>query len=202
MTIKSIQKKKKDNRSDFCIDAKKLLGFWIYLMSDCIIFGTIFSVYFVMGKNVSISLITKNIFNMSYAMVETVVLLLSSVSYGIVLSSINQLKIARVRIFLIITFILGLAFIIMEFNELYLLCIKQYGPNQNSFFSAYFTLLGIHALHIIAGLIWIVLIFFQSYFLLTNKIRNNYICLGLFWHFIDIIWICIFNFIYLVGSIL
>jgi len=201
MTIKKIQKKNKKVCNDFIIDTKKILGFWIYLMSDCIIFGTIFSVYFVMAQSVSIHFIIKNVFDMSYVMIETVVLLLSSIFYGMVLSYINQFKMLKVRLYLLITFFLGLIFIIMEFNELYSLCIKQYGPSKNSFFSAYFALLGIHALHVVAGLIWIVLIFFQSLFSLTNTTRNNYICLGFFWHFIDIIWICIFNFVYLAGSV-
>lgn len=201
MTIKKVQKKNKKVCNDFVIDTKKILGFWIYLMSDCIIFGTIFSVYFVMAQSVSIHFIIKNVFDISYVMIETVVLLLSSIFYGMVLSYINQFKMLKVRLYLLITFFLGLIFIIMEFNELYSLCIKQYGPSKNSFFSAYFALLGIHALHVVAGLIWIVLIFFQSLFSLTNTTRNNYICLGFFWHFIDIIWICIFNFVYLAGSV-
>lgn len=201
MTIKNIYNKHTEYRNKYFINTNNLLGFWIYLMSDCIIFGTIFAVYFIFVRTVPINFIIENNLNLTKVLIETIILLFSSIFSSMFFLCMKQLKIILMRVCLLSTFVLGCIFVVMEFKELYYLYMHNYGPDKNSFFSVYFTLLGIHGVHILAGLVWMILIFFQSFYVLTNRMKTNYFCFGLFWHFIDIIWICIFNFVYLLGVI-
>ncbi|QCI22902.1 cytochrome o ubiquinol oxidase subunit III [Buchnera aphidicola] len=183
-------------------EANKLFGLWIYLMSDCIIFAVLFAVYAIVSSNVSINLISNEIFNLSSVLLETFILLLSSLSCGFIVIAMNQKHKKMICLYLMITFCLGFIFLFMEINEFYELIMKGFGPDRNAFFSIFFTLIATHGVHIFFGLILILSIIYQIKKLgLTYPIRTRILCLSIFWHFLDIIWICIFTFVYLNGAI-
>lgn len=183
-------------------DSNKLFGLWIYLMSDCIMFAVLFAVYTIISSNISVDLISNNIVNLSSVLLETVLLLFSSLSCGFVIIAMNQKNIKMIYSYLIITFCLGVIFLFMEIHEFYELIARNFSPDKNAFFSIFFTLIGTHGIHIFFGLILILSILYQIKRLgLTQPIRTRILCLSIFWHFLDIIWICVFTFVYLNGVI-
>ncbi|MBX4181199.1 cytochrome o ubiquinol oxidase subunit III [Sodalis sp. CWE] len=180
----------------------KLFGFWIYLMSDCIIFATLFSTYSVLSNNVADGPIGKEIFKLPFILLETFFLLLSSLSYGAVILAMLQRKKGLVNTWLIVTFLLGLIFVCMELHEFHYLIAKGYGPDRSAFLSSFFALVGTHGLHVVSGLVWILVMIAQisiRNLTLVNQVRLE--CLGLFWHFLDIVWICVFTLVYLIKCI-
>ncbi|CAL4043650.1 Cytochrome bo(3) ubiquinol oxidase subunit 3 [Buchnera aphidicola (Anoecia corni)] len=202
---KNLKEKKKLHyeKLNFTLDRKKTFGFWIYLMSDCIIFATLFSVYSVMHSSCPYFLQKNSLFKINIVSLETAVLLLSSVSYGTSMHFLlkNNLKKAYFTFF--ISFILGCYFIFTEYIELYTLILNGYGPTKNAFLSSFFTLLATHGIHVFVGIIWMVVLIIQlackkNY---SSALINDFFCLGLFWHFLDIIWICIYTFVYLIGAL-
>ncbi|QCI21181.1 cytochrome o ubiquinol oxidase subunit III [Buchnera aphidicola (Hyperomyzus lactucae)] len=190
------------NTEDKKLDNNKLFGLWIYLMSDCIMFAVLFAVYAIISSNLSINLISNKIFNLSFILLETFVLLLSSLSCGLIVIAMNRKNMKMLYLSLIITFCLGFIFLSMEINEFYELIIRNLSPDKHAFFSIFFTLVGTHGVHIFFGLIFILSIFYQLKKLgLTNSIYTRILCFSIFWHFLDIIWICVFTFVYLNGAI-
>ncbi|QCI23979.1 cytochrome o ubiquinol oxidase subunit III [Buchnera aphidicola (Macrosiphoniella sanborni)] len=184
------------------LDNNKLFGLWIYLMSDCIIFAVLFAVYAIFSSNVTINLISNEIFNLSSVLLETFLLLLSSLSSGLIVIAMNKKKYQMLYCYLTITFILGFMFLCMEIYEFYELIKNNFSPDKHALFSIFFTLVGTHGVHIFFGLVLILSILYQLKNLgLTNTIYNRILCLSIFWHFLDIIWVCIFTFVYLNGSI-
>lgn len=184
------------------LEDKKLFGLWIYLMSDCIMFAVLFAVYAIISSNISIDLIDNKIFNLSSVLLETFLLLLSSLSCGFIVFSMHQKNMKMIYSCLIVTFCLGFIFLYMEINEFYELIIKNLGPDKNAFFSIFFTLIATHGIHIFFGLILILSIIYQMKRLgLTHSVCTRILCLSIFWHFLDIIWICVFTFVYLNGAI-
>ncbi|CAL4323011.1 cytochrome c oxidase subunit 3 [Buchnera aphidicola] len=178
---------------------KSVLGFWIYLMSDCILFATMFSVYCVMSQNI---ILDKSFFNLKIVFVETVILLLSSVFYGISILSIEYQKFFLIYFFLLLSFFFGVFFIVLEIYEFHHLIQLGYSPQNSGLLSSFFTLVGLHGAHVTIGLLWMLGIFLQTFKLkFNNVIYNRMLCLGLFWHFLDIIWICVFTIVYLIGKI-
>ncbi|XOD69988.1 MAG: cytochrome o ubiquinol oxidase subunit III [Sodalis sp. (in: enterobacteria)] len=180
-------------------EATKVFGFWIYLMSDCILFATLFATYAVLSNSVGGGGPNgKDIFELPFVLVETFFLLFSSLTYGMVILSLSRSNKGRVNIFLGLTFLFGLGFICMELYEFHHLIGKGYGPDYNAFLSSFFTLVGTHGLHVTSGLIWILVMMVQvSHRGLTNVNQTRLLCLSLFWHFLDVIWICVFTVVYL-----
>ncbi|NIG99240.1 MAG: cytochrome o ubiquinol oxidase subunit III [Buchnera aphidicola (Periphyllus acericola)] len=188
--------------NDLKIDKKIIFGFWIYIMSDCIIFATVFSVYFVMVKNISNGPSGKEFFNLHFVELETFFLLLSSLFFSIAVDFLKKYNINMVCLFLLFVFLLGLSFLLLEGYEFFLLSKKNYYPTCSGFLSVFYTLLFLHGFHVISGLIWIILMIFQIILIGINKTTNTRIlCLSIFWHFLDIIWIFVFTFVYLFGVI-
>ncbi|AYN24616.1 cytochrome o ubiquinol oxidase subunit III [Buchnera aphidicola] len=180
----------------------KLFGLWIYLMSDCIIFAVLFAVYAIFSSNFSTNFINHKIFNLSYVFFETFILLLSSLSCGMLTIQKNKKNIKIIYFYLFVTFFLGLSFLLMEINEFHELILEKFSPSQHAFFSIFFTLVGVHGAHVFLGLIFILSILYQLFNLgITETIRIRILCFSLFWHFLDIIWICVFTFVYLNGVI-
>lgn len=200
MLIKKIEKIEIKNEKKVKINKLKLLGFWLYLMSDLIFFSSLFITYFILApKNIQIK---KNILNINIAFTETIFLLLSSFFYSLVNVSINKKKIFSILKYMFFSFLFGLFFIILEIYEFIELIDKNYQPTKNAFLSAFFTLIGIHGIHVILGLIWMLFMIIQVKIDNFNETINTRLkCLGLYWHFIDIIWIFIFSFVYLIGVI-
>ncbi|WP_130834229.1 cytochrome o ubiquinol oxidase subunit III [[Erwinia] mediterraneensis] len=180
--------------------ANKIFGFWIYLMSDCIIFATLFATYAVMVNSTAGGPAGKDIFELPFVLVETALLLLSSITYGMAVISMNHDNKGAVNGWLALTFLFGLGFICMEIYEFHHLIAEGFGPDRSGFLSGFFTLVGTHGLHVTSGLIWMLVLMYQiAKRGLTSTNRTRILCLSLFWHFLDVVWICVFTVVYLMG---
>ncbi|WMC19050.1 MAG: cytochrome o ubiquinol oxidase subunit III [Enterobacteriaceae bacterium PSpicST1] len=199
--INNIKKFSLKNKSKG-INFKNILGFWIYIMSDCILFASLFATYIVLINNKTNNLIYKEIFNLKNVFIETIILLFSAFTYGIAISKINYKNIKYINNWLFLTFILGVLFLIFEFNELNSFIKNNLNSNYNAYISSFFSIILTHGIHVFVGLIWILTIIINLNKYGLNSInKTRLICLSLFWHFLDIIWICVFTFIYLLGYI-
>lgn len=180
-------------------DSRTVLGFWLYLMTDFVVFAGLFSVFIVLrafnqGPALDSSL--------PYVLVETTLLLLSSFAAGISLVAARSGAVKGVIASLAATALLGAAFLAMEIAEFSRLIGAGSGPQVDGFLSSYFTLVGTHGLHIAVGLLWVVaLIVSISVRGLTRSNMRKLALWSLFWHFLDIVWIFIFTIVYLMGSI-
>ncbi|MFC3394787.1 cytochrome o ubiquinol oxidase subunit III [Brenneria rubrifaciens] len=181
--------------------ATKVFGFWIYLMSDCILFASLFATYAVLVNGTAGGPAGKDIFDLSFVLVETFALLFSSITYGMAMLAMNKGNKSQVITWLGLTFMFGLAFIAMEIYEFYHLIAEGYGPDRSAFLSAFFALVGTHGIHVTAGLIWLAVMMIQvSKRGLTATNKTRLMCLSLFWHFLDVVWICVFTVVYLMGA--
>jgi cytochrome o ubiquinol oxidase subunit 3 len=181
---------------------KVVFGFWIYIMSDCILFASIFGAFAVLHNNTFGGPGAKELFSMPYVLVETFILLTSSFTYGLAMLGAHKHAKNQVLFWLAITFILGLSFICMEVNEFHKLILEGNGPQKSAFLSSFFTLVGTHGLHVTCGLIWMILLMVQVGKHGISSITSRKLsCLSLFWHFLDIVWIFVFTIVYLMGAI-
>ncbi|AMM12844.1 cytochrome o ubiquinol oxidase subunit III [Burkholderia sp. PAMC 28687] len=180
-----------------------VLGFWVYLMTDCIIFASLFAVFAVMGNQFASGPSGKDVFELPGVMLETAILLVSSITFGFGMLAAYKGKKAALLAWLGVTFLLGAAFIVLEIHEFHLLIQQGYGPGTSAFLSAFFTLVGAHGLHVTAGLIWMVVLAVQviGNKKVTQRDLTRLACLSLFWHFLDIVWICVFTFVYLTSVV-
>jgi cytochrome o ubiquinol oxidase subunit III len=175
-------------------------GFWIYLMSDLIIFATLFATFVVLGRHYAGGPTGKELFDLPYTLGETLLLLFSSVAYGLVMLAVVNGKKKMVLIALAVTFLLGFGFVCMEIKEFYGLVAEGNGPDRSAFLSSYFTLVGTHGTHVTFGLIWMAVMIAQVAIKgLTSPVQSRLMRLSMFWHFLDVIWIGIFSIVYLMG---
>jgi cytochrome o ubiquinol oxidase subunit 3 len=182
--------------------SKTVFGFWIYLMSDCLIFATLFATFGVLAANTAGGPSGKELFDLRYVAVETLLLLVSSFTFGMAAINLQAGRKSKVLEWLAVTFLFGAGFIAMEIQEFAHLLSDGAGPGRSAFLSAYFTLVGTHGLHVTAGLIWLAVMMHQTArFGLDGVVRRRVACLSLFWHFLDLIWICVFTFVYLRGVV-
>jgi cytochrome o ubiquinol oxidase subunit 3 len=180
----------------------KIFGFWIYLMSDCIIFATLFATYAVMVNNIAGGPTGKDLFDLKFVLAETAVLLASSITYGLSINSMYRGNKTGVINWLISTFLCGSVFISMELYEFHHLVEEGFGPGRSGFLSSFFTLIGTHGLHVASGLLWMAVLISQIIIRgLSATNCTRLICLSLFWHFLDVVWICVFTIVYLMGAI-
>jgi len=175
-----------------------VFGFWTFLMSDAILFALLFATYATMVNRTAGGPSAPELFNLSNAFVETVVLLFSSFTFGMGAVALKEGRIGAVKRWLVITLVLGLGFIALELREFASL-IAQGGTAQTSgFLSSFSVLLSMHGLHVLVGCIWIVVMLAQlSVFGPSRHVRSRLLRLGLFWHFLDLVWIVIFTVVYL-----
>lgn len=179
---------------------EKEFGFWLYLMSDAIIFACLFATYLVMVGNAAGGPTGKDVFSLERAAAETALLLFSSTTFGVAAVALSQCDRPKVLLWLAITFALGTGFIVLEFGEFTGMMAEGAGPDRSGFLSAFFTLVGTHGLHVSVGLLWILVMMGQVLFKgLTAPVASRMMRLGLFWHFLDIIWVVIFSVVYLPG---
>lgn len=180
----------------------KQYGFWIYLMSDCILFGSLFATYAVLVNATAGGPTGKDIFELPFVFVETMLLLLSSITFGFGIIAMKREDVAGLKRWLLITALLGLGFIAMEVYEFHHLIAEGFGPQRSAFLSAFFTLVGTHGLHVTFGLIWLTVCYYQLNSKgLNDLMKGRFYCLSLFWHFLDIVWICVFTIVYLLGVV-
>ena len=180
--------------------AMQTFGFWLYLMSDLIIFATLFATFAVLGRNYAGGPTGKELFDLPYLLGETLFLLFSSATYGLVMLAVRDGRKKWVLIGLAVTFLLGLGFVSMEINEFHGLVADGFGPDRSAFLSSFFTLVGTHGTHVTFGLIWMAVMIGQVAVKgLTSPVQSRLLRLSMFWHFLDIIWIGIFSIVYLMG---
>jgi cytochrome o ubiquinol oxidase subunit 3 len=182
--------------------SKTLLGFWIYIMTDCILFASLFAVYAVLHKNNAGGATTTQLFNLPYVLVETLALLTSSFTCGLAMLSLRKNDKEKVIFWLGVTFALGLLFLGLELSEFKHLVETGNSWRASGFLSSYFTLVGTHGIHITIGLLWMLVMIVKIF---TGKLTKGNIrrltLLSLFWHFLDVIWIFIFTIVYLMGAL-
>ncbi|MCW2256188.1 cytochrome o ubiquinol oxidase subunit 3 [Providencia alcalifaciens] len=180
----------------------KVFGFWVYLMSDLILFASLFATYVVLADGTAGGPEGKDIFSLKFVLGETFLLLFSSITYGFAMLAMHRGKIASVNLWLFVTFLLGLGFVIMEVYEFHELIAEGYGPDRSGFLSGFFALVATHGIHVTCGLVWIIIMMIQiSRRGLTEVNQTRLNCLSLFWHFLDVVWICVFTVVYLLGAI-
>ena len=178
----------------------KVFGFWIYIMSDCILFATLFATFAVLSHNYAGGPTGKDIFELKGVLVETFCLLFSSITYGFAMLGMKAGKKQMVQFWLAVTFVLGACFVGLELKEFHHLVVEGHGWWQSAFLSSFFTLVSTHGLHVSCGLIWMAIMMLQIQRSGLNETNNmRLMCLSLFWHFLDIVWICVFTFVYLLG---
>ena len=176
------------------------LGFWLYLMSDCLIFACLFAVYAVLGRNYAGGPTGADLFDLPLVALNTALLLLSSISYGFAMLEMQRQRVRNTLLWLAVTGLLGACFIGFELYEFMHLISEGAGPQRSAFLSAFFTLVGTHGLHVSFGIIWLITLMFQvkKHGLGTDNCRRL-MCLSMFWHFLDVVWIGVFSFVYLMG---
>jgi cytochrome o ubiquinol oxidase subunit 3 len=182
------------------VHEQRAFGFWLYLMSDAIIFALLFATYAVMVPNSAGGPTGKTLFSLSNAFGETLLLLFSSVTFGFAILAMKSGKRVGVLSWLLLTFALGLGFVGLEIREFHGMAQAGAGPDRSGFLSAFFTLVGTHGLHVTVGLIWILVMTSQVIIKgLSLPVTSRLSRLGLFWHFLDIVWVGIFSVVYLPG---
>ena len=179
-----------------------LLGFWIYLMSDCLIFAVLFATYGVLGGNYAGGPAPKDLFDLSLVALNTTMLLLSSMTYGFAMLSSYRNKVGATQLWLAITGLFGAAFLGIELYEFAHMIYEGATPQRSAFLSSFFTLVGTHGLHVTFGIVWLITLMVQVGKQGLNKANARRLaCLSLFWHFLDVIWIGVFTFVYLMGML-
>ncbi len=180
--------------------AHRAFGFWLYLMSDLVIFAAIFATYAVLVNNVAGGPSGKDIFHLPEVFGETMLLLFSSAACGMAMLAVHNDNRKRALTWFAVTFLLGLGFIILELHEFQKLIGEGHGPDRSGFLSAYFTLVGTHGAHVTSGLVWMAVMMVQITVKdLTIPVRSRLMRLSMFWHFLDIVWVAIFTIVYLMG---
>jgi cytochrome o ubiquinol oxidase subunit 3 len=165
-------------------EGSTLLGFWIYLMSDSLIFAVLFATYGVLGRSYAAGPSPADLFDLPLIALNTAMLLLSSITYGWAM-------------------LFGLGFLGIELYEFAHMIHEDATPQRSAFLSSFFTLVGTHGLHVTFGIVWLVTLMFQlprRGFIPDN--HRRLMCLGMFWHFLDVIWIGVFTYVYLMGVLL
>ena len=177
------------------------LGFWIYLMSDCLLFSGLFATYAVLHGHTAGGPAGSGLFELPDVLTETMFLLVSSFTCGLATLAMSRQQRGATVGWLGATFLLGLSFVAMEVHEFAHLVAIGAGPSRSAFLSSFFTLVATHGLHVTCGLVWMgVMITAVLKKGLTPATQARLSCLSLFWHFLDIIWVGVFSLVYLFGA--
>jgi len=176
-------------------------GFWIFLLSDIVMFSCFFAAYAVLLGQTAGGPTGAELFNLRSVAVETACLLLSSFVCGMASIAADVSSHFWFQIAMAVTCVLGLAFLAIEFREFADLVARGAGPSRSAFLSAFFTLVGCHGLHVSAGILWLLTMMAQVFAKgFRADIRRRFLCFALFWHALDIIWVAVFSVVYLLGS--
>lgn len=181
---------------------KAVFGFWVYLMTDLVMFGVLFAAFAVLRNNTFGGPPGRELFSMPFALLETLILLTSSFTCGLALLAARRNNKNQVLLWFAVTFLLGAAFVGLEISEFSKLVAEGNSWHRSAFLSSYFTLVSTHGLHISVGLLWMFICLFKVWSGgLTSSITRKLTLLSMFWHFLDIVWIFIFTIVYLMGAI-
>lgn len=179
-----------------------MLGFWIYLMSDCLIFAMLFAAFGVLGGAYAAGPAPKDLFDLELVALNTAMLLFSSLTYGLAMLAMVKGKVGQTQGWLAVTGLFGLCFLGIELYEFAHLIGEGATPQRSAFLSSFFILVGTHGLHVTFGIIWLVTLMVQvAQRGLTAANQRRLMCLSMFWHFLDVIWIGVFTFVYLLGML-
>jgi len=201
----------------------RVLGFWIYILQDLFLFATLFANFAVFSSAYNSAKAPKEFIDLNYVLIETFILLASSITYGFAMIGMHRDSLSMTRLWLFITFVLGACFIGMEIHEFHKLCVEGApylrdaagniipyhigvddgkGGGIAAYWSAFFALVGAHGLHVTAGLIAMICMFAHLGAKgLTPRNKARLSCLSLFWHFLDIVWVGVFTAVYLLGAL-
>ena len=177
-----------------------LLGFWIYLLSDLMIFGCLFATFGVLGRNFAAGPSGADLFDLKLVAANTAVLLVSSITYGFAMIAMQARNKRGLIAWLIVTGLLGATFLAIELYEFHHFIHIGAGPQRSAFLSSFFALVGTHGLHVFFGVVWLIVLCLQvNKHGLTRANTRRVACLSMFWHFLDVVWIGVFTFVYLMG---
>jgi cytochrome o ubiquinol oxidase subunit 3 len=176
-------------------------GFWIFLLSDIIMFSALFATYAVLSGQTAGGPSGHELFQLRHVGVETLCLLLSSYTCGLGVLAIERRRLRSFYLSFALTFVLGAAFLGLELSEFADMVGRGAGPSRSAFLSAFFSLVGLHGAHVTAGLAWL------SYMVAQTAVRGprdfvrrRLLCFSLFWHALDIIWVALLTLVYLLGA--
>jgi cytochrome o ubiquinol oxidase subunit 3 len=176
-------------------------GFWIFILSDMIMFSALFAAFAVLRDNTAGGPNGAELFNLRNVFIETMCLLLSSYTCGIGVLSAERGQPTLLMIFAIFTFVLGAAFLFIEVTEFAGMVAKGAGPSRSAFLSSFFTLVGTHGVHVASGLVALVYLVAQVIVHgLRPAVLRRLLCWSLFWHALDIVWVGVFTLVYLMGA--
>jgi cytochrome o ubiquinol oxidase subunit 3 len=176
-------------------------GFWIFILSDIVMFSGLFAAYAVLAGNTAGGPTGRELFNLRSVFIETMCLLFSSYTCGLGALSAERRQPARFLIFAALTFVLGAAFLVIEATEFAGMVSRGAGPSRSGFLSAFFTLVGTHGVHVTSGLIWLIYLAAQVIVKgLRAAVLRRLLCWSLFWHALDIVWVGVFTLVYLMGD--
>jgi cytochrome o ubiquinol oxidase subunit III len=176
-------------------------GFWIFILSDMVMFATLFAAYAVLSGNTAGGPTGAELFNLHNVFIETMCLLLSSYTCGLGALSAERRRPGLFLMFTVFTFVLGAAFLFIEATEFAVMVEKGAGPSRSGFLSAFFTLVGMHGAHVASGLIALVYLAAQVIAKgLRAAVLRRLLCWSLFWHALDIVWVGVFTLVYLMGE--
>ena len=176
-------------------------GFWIFILSDMIMFAAFFATYAVLHGQTAGGPSGHDLFNLRNVALETGLLLASSFTCGLASIAADERKAIWFQIAMAVTAVLGLGFLALEAREFTDLVARGAGPTRSAFLSSFFTLVGCHGLHVSAGTLWLLTMMAQVYAKgFRPDIQRRILCFALFWHALDIIWVAVFTVVYLLGS--
>ena len=182
--------------------SKTTLGFWIYLMTDCMLFAALFATFIVLRGNTFGGPAENELYNLHFVLSETLILLMSSYACGLAMLELHRGNRRQVVKWLAVTFVLGIAFLAFELSEFTQLVNEGHSWQASASLSAFFTLVGTHGLHITVGLLWLLVMVWQLYKKgISHSTSRRLTLFSMFWHFLDIIWIFIFTIVYLIGAL-
>jgi len=183
-------------------DSPTILGFWIYLMSDALLFAAIFATFGVLSTSYAGGPTPREIFELPIVALNTAILLVSSITYGFAMLAMERGVLRSTQIWLLVTGVLGAGFVAVELYEFANLIAEGATPQRSGFLSGFFTLVSTHGLHVTVGIVWILVMIVQlAKRGLIVENRRRLLCLSMFWHFLDVVWIGVFSFVYLLGMV-
>ena len=184
------------------MDQTDVLGFWMYIMTDCVLFATLFAGFAVLHTHTYGGPPLGQLFNLPYVFGETLFLLFSNLTFGFGILSMYKDKQTALIGWLVVTIILGLGFVLMEVHEFIELARDGHGWWTSGAMSSFYSLVATHGLHVSFGLLWMLILIFQVLrFKLNKTMKRRLTYLGIFWNFLDIVWIFVFTVVYLIPSI-